>query len=59
MLDVRKKGIGRQKEEWSEKNKTGSMKERWEAEKIEGDEERPVSVSHYRCRQAVLAFVQP
>lgn len=39
--------------------KTAAWKKGLETEKIERDEERPVSVSYYRCRQAVLAFVQP
>lgn len=56
MLEVRKGGQGGRDEK---KKDPGSMKDRWETEKIERDEERPVSVSHYQCRQAVLAFVQP
>lgn len=43
VLEMRKKRAGKQR---------GSMKKRW-TEKIKRDEERPVSVSHYRCWQAV------
>ena len=38
------KRAGRQRDE----QKTGIMRDRWKMEKIEGDEERPVSVRHYR-----------